>query len=609
MISTYNTCIFLTIIAMATTPTTMKPPTIASVLASNSVGTPAASTPTSSGSSGGSSTSSANQAQLEANRKAAAEREAARQAALVGWPVTQPTSLKAADPSQAEGTLWYFISRGYDPASAANLVKNYNTKMSNTYEIFNDPNGWTYYAQAPNWTPIASTITWRAGPVKIDTPVTPTIKPWITPAVSQRVQVGKLVSDFKVWLGASGWDRVKYNNSINYDSLSPNAKVVADRLFDSKKKDDEPTPVAPVNTRAWLKVVTPTIPADSVAGIRAANPGMSIVAARAEAEKRRLSKIGSGGTTTPVVPSDKDTTYLDETKAVIDTIKSQAEIDKQAQLDAAEENKRIAAEYNNSMITEHQDALTSFENEQNALVAQYEGNRLNQVQWDLRRLLLERGVDISKVTPEQLIALSGSVGVNAFNDISAAKEKAKASVETARQNALAKISQLKANNVLNESQYNTAVADINSKSATANNNLDLKFAEMKFGVATNKEATQKADALATSTNILSTAQALGVTGTQMGLVQSFIANAKNTSTPEALARFLAELQNQNSPLYITLKSNEDAASKKAQFDAALKQYEAETDRIKADAAVTSANRPRSSGSTVYVNPINTGTVN
>ena len=333
---------------------------------------------------------------------------------------------------------------------------------------------------------------------------------------------------------------------------------------------------------------------------------MSVVDARAEAEKRRLSRATTPTTTTPVVPADKDTAYVDETKNVIDTIKAQNEADKKAQLDAAEENKRLAEEYNNSMISDHQNALTTFENDQNALVSQYEGNRLNQVQGDLRRVLLERGVDVSKVTPEQLIALSGSVGVNAFNDISAAKEKAKASVETARQNALAKISQLKANNVLNASQYNTAVADINSKSATANNNLDLKFAELKFGVATNKDATQKTDAQNAVANILSTAQALGVTGTQMGLVQQFIATAK--TTPEALNRMLSELQNPNSPLYTTLKSNEDATAKAAQFNAKLKQYEAETDRIKADASMTSANRPRSSGSTVYVNPIQTGNV-
>ncbi len=73
---------------------------------------------------------------------------------------------------------------------------------------------------------------------------TPSINP-----VSQKVQVGKLVSDFKVGMGSAGGNRAKYYNNINYDSLSPNAKVVADRLFDSKKKDEEPTPVAPIVTR------------------------------------------------------------------------------------------------------------------------------------------------------------------------------------------------------------------------------------------------------------------------------------------------------------------------------------------------------------------------
>ncbi len=135
---------------------------------------------------------------------------------------------------------------------------------------------------------------------------------------------------------------------------------------------------------------------------------MSVADARAEAEKRRLARV-TNTTTTTTVPSDKDTTYVDETKKVIDTIKAQNAVDKKAQLDAAEDNKGLAEEYNNSMISDHKNALTTFENDQNALVSQYEGNRLNQVQGDLRRVLLERGVDVSKVTPEQLIALSGSV--------------------------------------------------------------------------------------------------------------------------------------------------------------------------------------------------------
>lgn len=587
MISTYNIGIFLIIFSMPTTPTVMRPPTIASVLASNSVWTPSASAGASSSKAPSRTTTVSTSPSTTTQTNSS---PAIGSIAYYTWQwmtlaqaqQARKDALAAQNAIDNPGFSSWVSDMEYDFNSMGNAASDYGITNISDYKT----RYWSMYS------PSGNAIHKTELPQKNNQVKT------ISPTISQKVQVGKLVSDFKVGLWSSGGDRAKYYNNINYDSLSPNAKVVADRLFDSKKKDDEPTPVAPVVTnRTGLKTVTPALPADSVAAIRAANPWMSVAEARAEAEKRRLSRVT---TATNVTPVDKETTYIDETKNVIDTIKAQNEADKKAQIAAAEENKRLAEEYNNSMISEHKNALTTFENDQNALVSQYEGNRLNQVQWDLRRILLERWVDVSKVTPEQLIALSGSVWVNAFNDISAAKEKAKASVETARQNALAKISQLKANNVLNDSQYNTAVADINSKSAAANNNLDLKFAELKFGVATNKEATQKTDAQNAVANILSTAQALGVTGTQMGLVQQFIANAK--TTPEALNRMLSELQNPNSPLYTTLKSSEDAAKKKAQFDAALKQYEAETDRMKAEAAVTSANRPRSSGSTTVVVP-------
>ena len=320
---------------------------------------------------------------------------------------------------------------------------------------------------------------------------------------------------------------------------------------------------------------------------------MSIPEARAESLKRKL---------TPVTPEKQDAgdIYSNTLTNKTEEVKKQAELDREAQINAAEENKRIAEQYNNGLIEENQNALVKFETEQNNLLKDFEGGRLNQVQWDLRRLLLEKWVDVSKITPEQLIALSGQVGVAAFKDISSAKERATSAINTARDNALAKIAQLKSNNVLNQTQYNTAVADINSKTAAQKNNLDLKLAEIKFGVQTNKETTAKTDTANAVANVLSTAQALGVSGTQMGLVKNLIASAKNT--PEAISSLLTELQNPNSPLYTTLKSKEDSAVKQQIFKNALDEYEAQTDRMKAEASVTSANRPRSSGVTVIGNP-------
>jgi len=480
--------------------------------------------------------------------------------------------------------------------------------------------------------------------------------PVIRDANINRVQVWKLVSNFKDALSTSKWDKASYRNSINYDSLSPYDKEVADRLFNltpvkppavvkpavatapniatnwytadspfrwgpsgkvvsvvwytdnpdwtttnklsdwttsiiryTKNTDWSLTPKE-VTDRTWLRAPTGVLPDNSVKAIRAANPWMTVADARAESLKRRTSNVPG---TTPTDPLNYQDQYQKDVTDLTDTIKTQAEQDAAEQIRVADENKRLANDFATEQEQTYNGALATFESDQKNLLKEYEGNRLNQVQGDLRQVLISRGVDISKVTPEQLIALSGTVGANAFGDISAAKTKATNAIDQARQTALAKISQLKANKVLNDTQYNTAIADINSKTAAQKNNLDLKLAELKFGINTNKAAETKTDQQNAVQNILSTAQAIGVTGSQLGIVQKFIANAK--TTPDALNAFLTELQNQDSSLYTTIKSKETAAQKQAQFEAQLKQYEAETDRIKAEAAVTSANRPRSSG--------------
>jgi len=564
MKSNYNIFILFIITFMA-----LKPPSISSVLASNSVATPptsSSSAPSSSTSSSNASITANNKAQLELNKQKAAEREAARQANLptIQWGEIVP-----------EAPRFNFIGWA-------------------TPEMIAEADAATAKYNAQFWgrTPWLYPITPEKKSVNTNSNISPSNKTQLNWKPPASVQVWKLVSDFKLGLDSAKWDRTAYNNNINYDTLSANQKLIADNIFDSKKKkEDELSPVPPVTPG---KNLIPKLDQNSIAGIRAANPGMTIAQAAEELKKRKL---------TPPTTTENKTAgdiYSEDLTAKTEKVKTQAEIDKEAQLATAAENKRISEQYNNDLINENQNALVRFETEQNNLLKEFEWNRLNQVQGDLRRLLLEKWVDVSKITPEQLIALSGQVGVNAFKDISSAKERATTSINTARDNALAKISQLKANNVLNQTQYNTAVADINSKTEAQKNNLDLKLAEIKFGIQTNKEATTKTDTANAVANVLATAQTLGVTGTQMGIVKNLIANAK--TTPEALTALLTELQNQNSPLYTTLKSKEDAAVKQQVFANALKEYEAETDRMKAQASVTSANRPRSSGVTVIGNP-------
>lgn len=247
---------------------------------------------------------------------------------------------------------------------------------------------------------------------------------------------------------------------------------------------------------------------------------------------------------------------------------------------AVNDNKALQDTFFTDENAKEDTAFANFETEQNKLLSGYESNRLNQVQWDLRRALLSRWVDVTKIPPEQLIALSGSVWAQAFSDVSAAKERASNSIETARQNKIARVRQLKAQKLLSDTQTNSAIADINTKSAELKNNLDMKLAETVFGINVQKQTKTEADKATAASNILTVAKELGVSGTNFGVIQSTIANAK--TTPEALNMMLTELQNKESPLYQVALSAQTAAQKAAIFANQLKQYEAETDRIKAN---------------------------
>lgn len=346
--------------------------------------------------------------------------------------------------------------------------------------------------------------------------------------INPKVQVWKLVSDFNNALTKSKGNKDSYYSWINYTSLSDKEKNVADRLFDTQTK------------KKWM----------------------------VEPEK------------------DIYDTYAESLESGIDATKAQYEADRKAQLEAEAAAKAEYDQFTTDTTNEIDSAFNTFQSEQNELLKNYESNRLNQVQGDLRRALLARGVDISKVPPEQLIALSGSVGAQAFSDISGAKERATTAIENARQNRLAKVQQLRQNKMLNDSQYNRQVATINSTANQAKNNLDLKFAETVFWIKTAQETKKETTETNTAQAIMNTAQSLGVTGSQFGVVNKFLKSAK--STPEAIQAMFAELQNPNSELYTILQSNESAAAKQQAFKNQI-------DLLEAQAKLRSASRSGGTG--------------
>ena len=66
-----------------------------------------------------------------------------------------------------------------------------------------------------------------------------------------------------------------------------------------------------------------------------------------------------------------------------------------------------------------------------------------QVVGNIRARLLQRGIDISKIPAEQLIALSDEVGVAAFNDIYKNKEDTLNRILAKEEGAMNKLNELR----------------------------------------------------------------------------------------------------------------------------------------------------------------------
>lgn len=345
---------------------------------------------------------------------------------------------------------------------------------------------------------------------------------WTTP---HRVQVGKLVSDFQNSLKSSKWDKAKYYEGINYNALSEDEKKQADNFFqmreDAKKKL--------VDKKLWE---------------------MDIY--------------------------DKYKTWLEWTT---EEMKAQLEKDRAALEEAAKKEKETLVSDYDTWAAEYEWAFNTFETEQKDLLNNYESNRLNQVQWDIRRALLARGVDISKIPQEQLIALSGQIWAQAFSDISGAKERATNAIENARQNKIAKVRQLKSNKAITESQYDKQIATINSTANQAKKNLDLKLAETVFWIKQAQETKKETTETWVIQAIANMAGYLWLSGTQLKDLYAVAGWAKTVA--DAVNRITAEVQNTSSPIYSSMKSNQEATQAAADFKNKLEALKVQADLLRA----------------------------
>lgn len=292
---------------------------------------------------------------------------------------------------------------------------------------------------------------------------------------------------------------------------------------------------------------------------------------------------------------------LNDQKKTGDDIKSDLDAEKAARQAALKPMNDLVTEFDKN-ITDLDNEVGAYERDQNELMQQYEGNRLNQVRGQLMSALAARGVDISKLTPEQILQLAGDVGSKAFTDVFQAKEKTKWNIDARRRDANVRIAALRQQKILTDQQYKEKFAEIDAYANSQKRAVDDSYSKMFYNVMTTADQNKKAEQQTALANLLAVAKDAWLSGSALASVAK-IANTSNSS-PEALRAFYTSLANPSSLISQKIATAESDAKKSAIAQAALKQYEAETDRLRAEAAMTSASRARSSGSGTTINAFN-----
>lgn len=137
-----------------------------------------------------------------------------------------------------------------------------------------------------------------------------------------------------------------------------------------------------------------------------------------------------------------------------------------------------------------------YKKQQTELSKGYESTRKSRVSSQMRANLLARGVDISKIPQEQLIALSDEVGAKAFEDIYNNKQNTLNAI-TAKQDAVtSKLNELKQQGLIAEDKYNTLKATVESQFEKTRNDIQRNYVNDIFWITdtakTKKEAKQTA---------------------------------------------------------------------------------------------------------------------
>lgn len=225
------------------------------------------------------------------------------------------------------------------------------------------------------------------------------------------------------------------------------------------------------------------------------NQGMPAAQARQAANEFKASI--KTPTVVPTTPTDATTvsTITPENiipkseaikKADIDQEKATAKTNldklKTSQSDILNQNLSTLGSQETGIIAERDKSI----DELNTLIQGYESNRLNQVRGGIMQALAQRGVNISQLSPESLIQLSGDIGSKAFTDIYNAKETSKSKIQALRQSAMNALNEIAAKKGMSQNEYTSKVNELDTAYNSDIQTLDTTFADFVLGVGEKK---------------------------------------------------------------------------------------------------------------------------
>lgn len=252
-------------------------------------------------------------------------------------------------------------------------------------------------------------------------------------------------------------------------------------------------------------------------------------------------------------------------------------------------------------------ALGDYTKVKNDLLSGYTGTRLNNIKAQMFQILAQRNItDVSKVSPEMLLQLSGEVGAAAMNDIYQAKEKTTNDIEARKKEVQMKLDSLRENGLIKNNEFAVASETLRASTEKLKQSINKQFSNDIFGLIDLKNTKNEAR----STDVLNTIQKfgaqLGITGKWLMALNDYVGRYKNSA--DVLAGMLADLGDPNSNLYKSITDAEQRASMSAvlQQQQKLELAAAQKKDAATGTSMTWGQKDRTIVSTSFINKVKDG---